>query len=108
MSQAAPAYRPNSLSSDVDDLVTKLGQAFARLDAKLLKANDGQFSDRGLATIQRNWWRVVEKAAATPSTSRDAWRAKASMLSAVVRDTEPDHPIAKMAQSLIRDIITPA
>jgi hypothetical protein len=78
MSQV-PTYRSNSPSSDADDLVTKLGHAFER---------------------------VVEKAAAAPATSREAWRAKAVMLSTVMRETDPDHPIAKMAQSLIRDIIS--
>jgi hypothetical protein len=94
---ASSSRRRGVCSSAPDEDLSRLGAAFARLDAELLA---GDRSD----TLYDRWWAAVQDALPIRARAARGRRVKAKMLLAVIRETGPDGTVCDLARSVANDL----
>lgn len=95
VSSAARRRGVRSMAPDED--LSRLGAAFARLDAALLA---GDTSD----TLYERWWRAVQDALPIHARAARGRRVKAKMLLAIIRETRADGVVRDLARSVANDL----
>jgi hypothetical protein len=85
-------------SSAPDEDLSRLGMAFATLDAALLAGNTSD-------TVYNRWWAAVRAALPIRAQAARGRRIKAKMLLAVMRETRADGVVCELARSVANDLI---
>jgi hypothetical protein len=84
-------------SAAPDEDLSRLGLAFAGLDASLLAGNRSD-------SLYDRWWAAVQEALPIRARAARGRRIKAKMLLAVIRETRADGAVCDLARSVANDL----